>query len=160
MCVIGPRSYLILYTRPVVSHTKWLFCFSKFHKFLNQYQACLYLFKCISHCDSKYSHQILEFWHFFKCYKMFDSSSAHACRMVSVNWHESYTWFCYALVQGPVSHTRFLSVKRQLHTLFSGIHIIIALPPFLVENKYPWQYHGCSPDLQRPLQSWNFHFSP
>ena len=37
---------------------------SKFHNFLNQYQPCLYLFECISHGDSKYSHQISEFWHF------------------------------------------------------------------------------------------------
>ena len=48
-------------------HTK-SFCFtkfSKFHEFLNQYQACLYLFKCIPYGDSKYSHQIPEFQHFW-----------------------------------------------------------------------------------------------
>ena len=32
---------------------------------LNQYQACLYLFECVSHGDSKYSHQIPECWHFW-----------------------------------------------------------------------------------------------
>ena len=49
-------------------HTK-LFCFSKLpwlYKYLNQYQTYLYLFECISHGDSKYSHQIPECWHFLK----------------------------------------------------------------------------------------------
>ena len=39
-------------------HTR-LFCFSKFHKFLNQYQACLYLLECISRCDSTYGNKII-----------------------------------------------------------------------------------------------------
>ena len=34
---------------------------SLFHKLLNQYLACLYLFECISHGDSKYNHKIPEF---------------------------------------------------------------------------------------------------
>ena len=29
-----------------------------FHKLLNQYKACLYLFECIFHVDSKYSNEI------------------------------------------------------------------------------------------------------
>ena len=29
-----------------------------FHELMNQYQACLYLFECISHSDSKYGHEI------------------------------------------------------------------------------------------------------
>ena len=37
---------------------------SLFYKLLNQYQACLYSFECISHDDSKYSHQIPELLHF------------------------------------------------------------------------------------------------
>ena len=32
----------------------FLIIFSKFNKFLNRYQACLYLFECISHGDSTY----------------------------------------------------------------------------------------------------------
>ena len=38
------------------------FCLSKFSKisqFLNQYQACLYIFQCISHGDTKYSHHVV-----------------------------------------------------------------------------------------------------
>ena len=30
----------------------------KIQRFLNQYQACLYLFECISHGDSKYSNEV------------------------------------------------------------------------------------------------------
>ena len=52
------RQVLILCTRPMVSHPYKSFCFSKFSNFLNRYQACLYLFECISHGDSKYRHQI------------------------------------------------------------------------------------------------------
>ena len=50
-------------------HTKSL-CLSKFSKFqkcLNQYQACLYLFKCISHGDFKYSHEIPKFDNMVTC---------------------------------------------------------------------------------------------
>ena len=53
------------------------FKFSKFHRFLNQYQACLYLFECIFHGDSKYSHQILERWHFLTFFDFFD------CRLLT-----------------------------------------------------------------------------
>ena len=52
---------VLLYTRPLVSAPiKNRFCFSTFstfHKFLNQYQACLYLFECMTHGYSKLSHQ-------------------------------------------------------------------------------------------------------
>ena len=49
------------------THSK-SFCFStfsQFQTFLNQYQACLYLFECIFQGDSKYGHDILQFWHFW-----------------------------------------------------------------------------------------------
>ena len=41
-----------------------------FHELMNQYQACLYLFQCISHGDSKYGHEIpkcCNFWNFWPC---------------------------------------------------------------------------------------------
>ena len=50
-----------------------------FHELMNQYQACLYLFECISHGDSKYDHEIP------KCCEIVDVSSALACRMESIN---------------------------------------------------------------------------
>ena len=35
-----------------------------FQESLNQYQACLDSVECISHGDSKYGHEIPQFWHF------------------------------------------------------------------------------------------------
>ena len=35
-----------------------------FPELLNQYQACLYLFECISHAESKYVNEIKPFWYF------------------------------------------------------------------------------------------------
>ena len=40
--------------------------FSSFQTFLNQYQACLFLFECISHGYSKYSNEDQLFWHFWQ----------------------------------------------------------------------------------------------
>ena len=37
-----------------------------FHKLMNQYQACLYSFECIFHWDSKYGHEMPQFWHFLQ----------------------------------------------------------------------------------------------
>ena len=60
-------------TRPLVSFLRNDF-FSQqsslsfqclFHDLLNQNQACLYSFECISHGDSKYSHEIPKFCHLF-----------------------------------------------------------------------------------------------
>ena len=45
---------------------------------INQYQACLYLFECISHDDSKYGHEIPKCCHFLTFCEMFDLSSAYA----------------------------------------------------------------------------------
>ena len=45
-------------------HTIWFSLsqkFSKLHKFLNQYQACLYLLECISCGDPKYVHKYQHF---------------------------------------------------------------------------------------------------
>ena len=70
------------------------FCFSKFlrfHTFLNQYQACLYLFECISHGDSKYSHKIPEFWIFWNFWDILNLSSAHAIRVKSIK--AQVQWF-------------------------------------------------------------------
>ena len=39
--------------------------FRLFHELINQYQACLYSFECISHGDFKYGHNISQLWHFF-----------------------------------------------------------------------------------------------
>lgn len=36
-----------------------------YHMLLNQYQACLYLFACIFHGNSKYSNEVQQFWHFW-----------------------------------------------------------------------------------------------
>ena len=55
-----------------------------FHKLMNQYQACLYSFECISHGDSKYGYEIPKVWNFWTFCDIFNSSSAHACYMVSV----------------------------------------------------------------------------
>ena len=68
-------------------HTK-SFCFSKFSKlftFLNQYQTYLYSIQCISHGYSKYGHDISKCWSFSTFCEICIVSSAHACRMVSVN---------------------------------------------------------------------------
>ena len=56
-----------------------------FHKLLNQYQACLYSFEWISHSDSKYVHEISNFYIFWLFCQLFELSSAHVCRAVSVN---------------------------------------------------------------------------
>ena len=37
-----------------------------FHELMNQYQACLYLFHCIFHGDSKYSIEIQKCWNFWQ----------------------------------------------------------------------------------------------
>ena len=53
---------------------------------MNQYQACLYSFECISHGDSKYGHEnsnIVIFWNICDILYL---SSARACRVESVNW--------------------------------------------------------------------------
>ena len=68
---------LILFTRPLVSPSIIQNRFvskknAQNNKFLNQYQACLYLFECISYGDSKYSHWIQEFGHFWTFCGMFD----------------------------------------------------------------------------------------
>ena len=60
-----------------------------FGKLLNQYQACLYLFGCISLCESKYGNEILKLWDFWTILVQFltifwqylDLLSAHACRL-------------------------------------------------------------------------------
>ena len=87
--------------RPMVSSCKISSLFSKFleiqtkyHKLLNQYQACLYLFECIFHDDSKYSHQIHKCWHFLQFCEILDLSSTHAYHMVSINVKVK-TKFCY-----------------------------------------------------------------
>ena len=50
-----------------------------FHELMNQYQACLYLFQYVSHCDSKYGHEIsLTILILFTTF-VFDLSSALAC---------------------------------------------------------------------------------
>ena len=41
---------------------------------MNQYQACLHSFECISHGDSNYVHEIPKFWHFWKCFELLDLS--------------------------------------------------------------------------------------
>ena len=51
---------------------------------MNRYQACLYLFECISHVDPKYSDQIPDFWYFWQFCDIFELSSAHAYRVQSI----------------------------------------------------------------------------
>ena len=84
------------------------YLFTKFSTFLNQYQARLYLFQCISHGDSKYSHQIQDFldilWRFVL-------SSAHACRMERVNTYCVHLYFLLETmerdVMGYEDHAKF-----------------------------------------------------
>ena len=72
--------YLTLTMLPWVLPCKIVFVFSKFsqfqrlfYKILNQYQACLYLFECIFHGDSKYSNEVQKLWHFWHCLCKFRS---------------------------------------------------------------------------------------
>ena len=51
---------------------------------MNQHRACLYLFECISHGDSKYDHEIPKFYHFWIFGDIFGLSSALACRVESI----------------------------------------------------------------------------
>ena len=58
---------------------------SLFHDLLNQYQACLYLFECTSHGDSKYVNDIQRFLQFLTIFvTIFLSSALHTCRGGSV----------------------------------------------------------------------------
>ena len=61
--VIGAKAY-ITYNLVMQCNCCFLTILSLFHNFLNQYQACLYLFECIFHGESKISHQMRECWHF------------------------------------------------------------------------------------------------
>ena len=112
---LGETKYtlLILCTRPLVSLSIQNRCFSKchkFHKFLNQYQACLYLYESISHGDSKYSHEIPKFWYFWRFCDILDMPSAHVCCMFSRCLH-----VCTSgnLITGTLPLT--LPQFRQLH---------------------------------------------
>ena len=57
---------------------------------MNQYQACLYSFECISHGDFKYGDEIVKCWPFWKFCDIFDLSSAHTCRMEIIN--QQFLW--------------------------------------------------------------------
>ena len=66
-----------------------MFCFltflkfeQLFHELMNRYQACLYLFDCFSHGDSKYDHEIPHFFGNFV--KLLTSSASLACRVESI----------------------------------------------------------------------------
>ena len=96
------NDWLVLCTRPLVSTSTEnrvvSFKISTFHNILNQYQACLYLYECSSHGDSKYSHQIPEFLNFGQFCDIFNLSSAHACRVERVLESVSITTIqCYFL---------------------------------------------------------------
>ena len=52
---------------------------------MNRYQACLYLFQCISNGGSEYGHEIPKSWHFLNIGYIFDLSSALAYRVESIN---------------------------------------------------------------------------
>ena len=52
---------LILARGQWVHHLYKIILFTKISQFLNQYQACLYLFQCIFHGESEYRHQIEHF---------------------------------------------------------------------------------------------------
>ena len=65
---------------------------------MNQYQACLYLYQCISHGDSKYCHEIPPFWHFWQFCIIFELSSAHACRVESINKTLEIQFACTIIV--------------------------------------------------------------
>ena len=59
------RHWIYLPCKSALSFLKILVIQNLFYKLLNQYQACLYLFECTSHGDSKCSDEIHKFWHFF-----------------------------------------------------------------------------------------------
>ena len=71
--MVSTAIFSVFYKSSVLAMLSFSTCFVKFsnfqrlfHKLLNQYQACLYLFECIFQGDSKYSHLIPEFWHFLQ----------------------------------------------------------------------------------------------
>ena len=68
------------------------------YNFLNQYQACLYLFKYISHGHSKYGHQISQCWH------ILNLLSAHDCRVERVDSRRCEA--LYTKVNGECFHDR------------------------------------------------------
>ena len=89
---------------------------------MNQYQACLYLFQCISHGDSKYSNQIPECWHFLQKLLHFLPvvCTRLLCSWWSLNWSTSFspeTNSCIRLRFPPL----FLNLKQ----LFDSCHVII-----------------------------------
>ena len=57
-----------------------------FHELLNKYQACLYLLECIFNGDLTNSNKIQFLFIILMIFVLFfDLSSAHACRVESVN---------------------------------------------------------------------------
>ena len=97
------------------------------HKFRNQYQACLYLFECISHGDSKYNHQIQICLIFF----IFMCVTFLTCRLLtSVAWKVSNNTY---LISGVAHCSTYWLCDT---TLYVGAHFNIGVTRFSypVEN--------------------------
>ena len=99
--------------------------FLKFHKFLHQYQACLYLFECISHGDSKYSHKIPKCFHFLNILWHLLTSSAHACRVERVMKKANVLRFgmYFSLYHHPIVK----NVKSYVHFSNSLLRKVLAI---------------------------------
>ena len=72
---------------------------------MNQYQACLYLFECISHGDSKYGHEIPKCGHFWIFCDFVGLSSALACFKPYSDYFFSVFPFFFKLVKGQWNYT-------------------------------------------------------
>ena len=66
----------------IVCFLTFLKFYQLFHELINKYQACLYLFQCISHGGSKYGHEIPQFWLFFTKFVKFLTRHLHS----SASW--------------------------------------------------------------------------
>ena len=105
--------------------------FSKFHNFLNQYQACFYLFECISHGDSRNSYQIPQCWHFWTF------CDISYCRLLT-----PAAWKGLSLARSRVERVRIL-LQIAILNIFAAVH------RFKVRS-------SPSQDLTWPMQaSWN-----
>ena len=94
---------------------------------MNQYQACLYSFECISHGYSKDVHEIPKCWHFWKYCELLGAqmSSAHACRVVSVNYFAVYlvhTFDGYFMWLVKIFHVIEIIALKQKMTLTHCLH--------------------------------------
>ena len=95
MCYLSSRH--VNTSKAGLSFLKFLICLRLLQELMNQYQACLYSFGCISHGDSKYGHEIP------KC-----------CHFLTSLWHDFVPVVCSSCLPHGESYLGDWSLKREV----------------------------------------------